>query len=324
MKSPKKTIQRRKKIVVPPGGPRAIEKVHGVSPGHVIRRDDKGSHSIILKSGSGKIIQAPTEELVFTPGGHRPKSYVHKVEAGHILRVSGSRLKKLDQSRKIVADFGAVAPGLGQPPAPAGGWVAYGYWNNNTGIPISLFKTTWTVPLAPATQSGQLIYLFNGIQNSTNILQPVLQWGASPAGGGNYWAIANWYVGPPGAQAFYSELVQVNPGDVLTGVMTLTGQAQNHFNYRSEFQGIAGPTLPVENIEQLAWCCETLESYGITAATDYPATQRTQLSSITIQTGATVPAVTWTPAGDNATYGENCTVPINSATNGEVDIFYQA
>ena len=38
------------------------------------------------------------------------------------------------------------------------------------------------------------IFLFNGIQNSTSIYQPVLQWGPSAAGGGNFWTVASWYV----------------------------------------------------------------------------------------------------------------------------------
>jgi len=321
-------IQRKKRqeIVVTPGGPRPIERVHRVATGQTVRLNDQGIHTMSLKGKSATIAQMASEEMVITPGGKRPKSHVHKVEAGHILRVTGSRLKKLDSSENIMADFGAVAPGLGKPPAPAGGWVTYGYWNNDTGVPISLLKTNWVVPPPPTTQSGQLIYLFNGIQNSTNILQPVLQWGTSPAGGGNFWAIASWYVGPPGAQAFYSELVQVKPGDVLVGVMTMTGQSGNFFNYSCEFQVIAGPSLPVENIEQLAWCCETLEAYGITKASDYPATRMTQFESINIQTGTTSPNVTWTPFPDPPQaqgFGEHCVVPTNSATNGEVDIFYQ-
>ena len=50
---------------------------------------------------------------------------------------------------------------------------------------------------APATRSRQTIFLFNGIQNTGanfGILQPVLQYGSSAAGGGAFWSIASWYV----------------------------------------------------------------------------------------------------------------------------------
>ena len=86
--------------------------------------------------------------------------------------------------------------------------------------------STWTVPPAPSTDSGQTIFLFNGIQNyGTNygILQPVLQWGPSAAGGGSYWSIASWYV-TSGGDAFHTTLIQVDEGDVLIGLMTFTGQ----------------------------------------------------------------------------------------------------
>ena len=99
-------------------------------------------------------------------------------------------------------------------------------WTNTTGHPISYFSTKWIVPPAPATDNGQLVYLFNGIQQTSSgpfILQPVLQWGVSPAGGGSYWSITNWYVNGMGGIALKGNLVQVNSGDVLRGVMTLTG-----------------------------------------------------------------------------------------------------
>jgi hypothetical protein len=63
----------------------------------------------------------------------------------------------------------------------------------------------WTVPPAPATQSGQTIYLFNGMQDSVPmILQPVLQWGALQVGGGNSWTVASWYGADIAGSAFYT------------------------------------------------------------------------------------------------------------------------
>ncbi len=122
-----------------------------------------------------------------------------------------------------------------------------------------------------------MIFLFSGIQNSTMIYQPVLQWGESAAGGGNYWAVASWYVDGQGGIALHSSLVQVNPGDTLVGVMTLTGQSGSQFSYDCSFQGIANASLPVSNIEQLTWLIETLECYGITKASDYPDAALTEM-----------------------------------------------
>jgi hypothetical protein len=199
------------------------------------------------------------EELVLTPGGLRPKSQVHKVEPGMVLNASRGALRLLHPSGRVVTELRPVPRRpSGRPLMPfnvvhpprrvpdfGSGWITYASWTNNTGSPISLFSTNWVVPPDPATQSGQTIFLFNGIQNSSMIYQPVLQWGPSAAGGGNYWAVASWYADGQGGPAFYSQLVQVNPGDVLTGIMTLTGQSPAGFSYNCEFQGIANTGLPV-------------------------------------------------------------------------------
>lgn len=87
-------------------------------------------------------------------------------------------------------------------PGRASGWIAYAFWNNATGSPITSFKTVWLVPPGPASQDNQLIYIFNGIQNASMIYQPVLQWGNNNSFGGNYWCVACWYADGQGVSAF--------------------------------------------------------------------------------------------------------------------------
>jgi acylphosphatase len=281
------------------------------------------------------------EEMVLTPGGYRPKSKVQQVEAAHALHVVAGRLQIHDQAGKIVADLGEqptragtgplmpeqVSRALEAPgpkavvPAMATGWVVYAYWNNGTGKPITTFKTTWIVPPAPATRSGQIIFLFNGIQNSSMIYQPVLQWGVSAAGGGNYWAVASWYVDGQGGGAFHSPLVQVSVGQTLVGIMTQSGQSGSLFSYNCQFQGIPGASLAIKNVQELTWCAETLECYGLTRCSDYPATQYSGFQAIDIQTGSVNPPTVWTPNSVNDC-GQKCVIVSNSPTNGEVDLYY--
>jgi hypothetical protein len=278
-------------------------------------------------------------DYVLTPGGMRPRSQVFHIEPGAILDGGAGRLRKLHLSGRVLQDYGAMprrpagrpvmphnivrpkthAPGFGS------GWITYASWTNNTGAPITSFSTTWVVPPAPATQSGQLIYLFNGIQNSGFIYQPVLQWGSSPAGGGNYWAVASWYVDGQSGPAYHSNLAAVNPGDVLVGVMTLTGQSPQGFSYNCEFQGIANTGFPVQNIEELTWLVETLECYGITQCSDYPATNKTAMYSINIANGNPVPSVGWSVTDVYTECGQH-TLLFDEDTigNGEVDIWYQS
>jgi hypothetical protein len=278
-----------------------------------------------------------TDDVVLTPGGYRPRSAVHSVEANLLLDGTASRYRLLRPSGETAADFGEIPHRPGNRPVmPANvaraakvvpefgsGWITYTGWTNTTGNPISSFSTTWVVPPAPATQNGQTIFLFNGIQNSTMIYQPVLQWGGSAAGGGNYWSVASWYVNGSGGAAFHSPLVRVNPGDTLTGVMTLTGQSGGQFSYNCEFQGIADTGWSIQNVQELTWCIETLEAYGITTCSDYPDTDSTVFRAISIQTGASTPALGWTPEDTVTDCGQHAVVASNANPNGEVDLFYR-
>jgi hypothetical protein len=260
----------------------------------------------------------------------------------------GGRLKKIHtQSGKVVQDFGAIVakkaktpnlpanvfvpdhkrtttlPTKGEVPA-TNGWVTYSGWTNNTGQSITSFSTRWKVPPVPRTLSGQTIFLFNGIQNSGFILQPVLQWGSSFAGGGNYWAIANWYVDGQGGLALHSPLVQVNTGDDLLGIMTLTGQSAGKFSYLSSFAGYANANLQVSDIEELTWANETLEVYGVTQCSDYPNTDRTRMTGIEIKVGTGAEAtINWQAVNAFTDCNQSCTIVSNSSPGGEVDLFYR-
>src|SRR4051794_8812134 len=96
----------------------------------------------------------------------------------------------------VTALAGGVAA-AGSPPGRAllgrgHGWITTAYWETTASEAVTEFRSTWKVPPEPERRGGQLIYLFNGITNEARnaILQPVLQWGTSPAGGGPYWAVA--------------------------------------------------------------------------------------------------------------------------------------
>jgi len=280
------------------------------------------------------------EVMVLTPGGFRPKSEVHLIEPSHALDQASGHTRKLDPAGKVVADFGvihpkppgvalmpqnvgrAVAPGA-IVPAFGSGWITYADWLNNSVQPVSSFKTTWLVPPAPATQSGQTIFLFNGIQNSTMIYQPVLQWGPSAAGGGNYWAVASWYVDGQSSTAFHSPLVPVGTGTTLVGVMVLTSQSGNTFSYNCFFDGIPATGLSILNQQQLTWCIETLEAYGITQPTDYPATLMTRMKAIELKVGSSEASLNWAPVNLVTDTGQHCEIISSASPGGEVDLYYR-
>ena len=286
------------------------------------------------------------EEHVLTPGGWRPKSKVHLIEAGHHVSGEAGRLRIINTfTKEIVRDFGEIPKKGGKEPNMPGsvyvpelkkvltpfgslvpaygtGWITFAGWTNSSGHPISSFSTSWVVPPPPATSSGQTIFIFNGIQNSGFILQPVLQWGSSFAGGGDYWAIANWYVDGQGGLALHSPLVRVNSGDSLHGLMSLTSQTGNLYSYVSSFVGYPSTSLTIANIEQLTWANETLEAYGITKCSDYPSTTKTAMTSIELKVDNVEATINWQPVNAATECNQHCVVVSNSSPDGEVDIFY--
>jgi hypothetical protein len=78
------------------------------------------------------------------------------------------------------------------------GWVEDAYQFPPAGMTDwDQIQAVLQVPTAPWTQTTQTVYFFPGVQSTLDggcgILQPVLQWGTSPAGGGEYWTIASWW-----------------------------------------------------------------------------------------------------------------------------------
>jgi hypothetical protein len=242
---------------------------------------------------------------VLTPGGFRDASLVATVDW-------------------VQGDQAAAADLDGEPRALDRGWITFAHWTNDSGAPLRTFVTEWRVPSPPSTKRGQTLFLFNGLQNrgrNYGILQPVLQWGRSAAGGGDYWSIASWYVTSRG-QAFHTPLVRVSPGDTLVGEMRLLGGTDGRFAYVSEFRGIPGTRLRVENIAELGWASESLEAYGVRRCTDYPASREHPFQSILLLTDRH-PEMEWREENRVTTCGQHVRVVSHSSTDGRVDIRFR-
>ena len=146
-----------------------------------------------------------------TPGGPLPASHVHPVPKGGSIDIVGNEIHLLDAAKKVVHVAQVNNTELS---GWQDGYIAYAAWLNThaSSSQISYFNTTWSVPPAPATYNGQLVYLYTGMKPADYgaILQPILQYGVSPAGGGAYWSVANWYVTE--TDAYYTSLVDVAVG----------------------------------------------------------------------------------------------------------------
>jgi hypothetical protein len=272
-----------------------------------------------------KVIAIVPPDYVLTPGGYRHRSLVHFVPKGHRIEKDQGRTRQFEVATgNRLASYGSADTGVLVPDVSSG-WITYSSWSNESGSPIVLFVTTWQVPPAPATQNGQTVFLFNSLLDSAedDILQPVLQWGVSHAGGGNFWAIANWYVDSSG-HASFSTLEQVAPGDVLIGTITLEGRDRNGgFNYLSSFANHPGSDLGASSMTELVWATETLEAYRISRCSDYPGAPLTAMNSIQIHTENGIdPALNWAVTNRVSDCNQSSSVVNPSNPGGQIDIFY--
>lgn len=267
---------------------------------------------------------APAERAtVTTPHGERLAANAHEVPAGGRVQHVGDEIHLIDADGKVLHvaqnDHAKVRPtSLQSGVAPLEtGWVAYASWYDN-GSPIETFTTNWVVPPNPSTNHGQTIFLFNSIEPASYdaIIQPVLQWGGSAAGGGYYWAVASWYL--VGSNTYYTTPVQVSVGETLDGYIYLVSGTTN--DYVTEFTNVGGSALQINGGEVLVWATETLEVYGVTEISDYPS-GATSFTNINIRTSAGTPSISWSASSDTAD-GVICTVSVNGATNAIVTVNY--
>jgi hypothetical protein len=161
---------------------------------------------------------AQAQGVVHTPYGDRPASCVYHVPAGS--QVMNSQTVQYPDATKH-----SFVPCANPHPTPAtNGWVESALNNSAAYTGIS---GQWIVPAAPALSQGQTIYLFNGIQTSGIILQPVLQW---DFGGSNSWNMTSWICD---SNCYYSDPINVTVGDFLTGT-TLFDPATGNWQIESD------------------------------------------------------------------------------------------
>jgi len=230
-----------------------------------------------------------TEELTLTPFGYMPRACVHPVgELAHVAQVS------LDELKVITKDGTTVFPrchslahlaarqerfkkarmaGEESVDTLPSGWAAYTFYGPHAAF--DFYGGEWPVPQNPKELKVQTLFLFTGFQNFylsdspneiVSIIQPVLQWGPSEAGGGNYWSIASWFVSSNG-QAVYSTLKRVSTGEKIVGNMTLINQKWNIVAVSSS--GVSSG-ISVNPGASETYAFVTLEVYGVDDCGEYP------------------------------------------------------
>jgi len=142
------------------------------------------------------------------------------------------------------------------------------------------------------------------------IIQPVLQYGPSTAGGGEYWAVANWYV-TSSLQAYYTPLTRVNVGDHIKGAMY-----EDSGTYFSE-AWVNGQKLKALNMSQLPTLNDaqvTMEVYNVDGCNEYPVGGSIDFFDMSLtEAPATNVTIKWQiqTVGTDCHIGASCSGPTN-------------
>lgn len=204
-----------------------------------------------------------------------------------------------------------------------------------TNARISTFAATLVVPPTPNVVSNQNIFIFQGLQPAANvtphaILQPVLQWGQSAAGGGAFWSVSTCYVrGAPGALLVgaYTAPKKVNPGTSVTTLITLLKESvedgQIIFKYACEFEGIEGTQLVIDSPDELVQAGIALEGYDLDSCAALPAGNHIAFSKINLMAGTAVLYPDWV-VKSNPTCGLSASVISHNGAKDQIEVGYRA
>jgi hypothetical protein len=230
------------------------------------------------------------QEFVITPFGYFHPSCVLQVAEGDTLLADG-RVEHANgtvEANVPVCNYPHYTPtGLpvtadtkvasGADPV-VNGWLEAVWAMTNTSY--GKIAATWIVPPAPATAEGQTLFFFPGFEDYADVIsivQPVLQFGPSAAGGGNYWAVASWNCCLNG-YAWNSKLLNVSSGDTILGTITSTCKAGLGYcakwNVTSQDKTTGKKTTlaktPAEG-QVWNWAFGAVaEVYGVVQCSDYP------------------------------------------------------
>jgi hypothetical protein len=267
----------------------------------------------------------PQDEMVMTPSGLRPRECVYAVPSGaHILRTpNGHHVYHPNGTFQIIPkcpiQINQVARGQ-----QGNGWQVFAFYNATK--KATVFDGVWNVPGQPQNPQSQLLYLFTGMVNvwtpvdedftpdqTEDIIQPVLQWGVGPAGGGSYWSMASWYVADV---AIHSELKKTAFGHSIYGTMHKTGA--NTWKIISMDKNTAVSTdlnVQRDNTYVEPWAFVTLEVYKVQACNAYPV-DPVNFNNLLIQSGSTKETPRWKASA----YQKICNEAVKIKSPSEVQI----
>ena len=243
-------------------------------------------------------------DYVITPDGYFHPSCVNVVAAdesvdahGNIVAANG-RVRTMSRcayphyapngtrlSGDILPRLSAFAAGTD---AVINGWVVTGQYLQPRSAPARFLAAKMTVPPGPSVQSGQVLYLFPGLEDNENvvtIVQPVLAWNGFNDNG---WTVASWNCCRNG-RALHSAPVAVSTGDTIQGrmigVRCTNGSCALWSILSSDVTSGKSTTLNTSSYGQVFdWVFGgVLEVYGVSQCGEFPNATTEDFTNISVQ-----------------------------------------
>jgi hypothetical protein len=165
-------------------------------------------------------------------------------------------------------------------------WKSWSQFSGPATDSVTGLLSSWAVPPEPPASGRDpsvTLFWWNGVEpaDTSAVLQPVLQFGSSAAGGGDFWAYSAWYVSSAHGSHF-SPLIKLQVGDVVTGLNVV--DASGAWNITASAPKREPTTLsfvPVPGAWATAY--HVLEAYGVTTNCGaYPTTGAVNFTSVTL------------------------------------------
>lgn len=199
---------------------------------------------------------------------------------------------------------------------------------------FSEIDATMVIPATPVSYVSQLLYWFPALcpHDGSSILQPVLQYGPGPSGGGgNYWSFAGWYISSSGS-VFHSSLQWAGASgtSIPTNVHATSCNSSGVCNWNIEW--ILGGTLygyAVSSPQRYKNAfMHVLEEYYVSACNQFPGDNVNTANTVKLYYSAQASPNTKTligyggaTAGTNTTSSPQCGFGA-SVASGTASIFY--
>jgi hypothetical protein len=217
---------------------------------------------------------APDTGMIATPAGWRYRRCVHEVPNNARVDAHGRVTRHDGTTFQLPLCAGGAPPADPLPPTVSG-WVEWGDWA--PGGNFSRLSANWTVPANPtgSYSAGQVYYAFPGLQSSSYIIQPVLQYGNNNSFGGSYWVGSSWQC-DSGPDCTHGSVISMAAGDAVYGNVTANNCANGQCSWTISTQnGRTGQTSIWTKTNTQSFYDAVggaVEVYGLTTCSQFPST----------------------------------------------------